>query len=483
MVTVMENDTPQILIVDDEEDICKLFKDFFDFLGYETNYETNGEKVLSELESMSYDVMFVDLKVDGTSGLEILKKSKSIHPHSEVIVVTGYGSDETVLNALHYGALSYIQKPISFSEIKIQTEMALAKKRFNNKTGMLYKLISSHDQSLIKHFHDIINLDRFSNFLNLTIDIDSLADSILSGMAEILPCKYTMFFFLDNINKEMVVFSRDSINHSTMVSIERDITNYYESLVNKEIDRSYNVRVSLSTIVTDDREDTIPILSDEFTPILIENSIHGVLGIANDDEAIPFEAKDILRMISVRVSNVLTNATLHRDTKLLALTDGLTGLLNHRAFHQRLINEFERSRRYDSHISLIVADFDDLKMINDTYGHPVGDEMLQKIGDILRDATRDSDVLARYGGDEFVILLPQTNIENACNMAERILSKVRKDTFIVQDNEIKCTLTIGVAAAPQEKIKLPEDLFETADHALYKAKRAGKNRISIAGQP
>ena len=201
METIMENETPQIFIVDDEIDICNLFKDFFDFLGYQTKYDTDGVSVLNKLESMSYDVMFVDLKLDSTNGLDVLKKSKSIHPLSEVIVVTGFGSDETVLNALHYGALSYIQKPISFSEIKIQTEMALAKKRFNIKTGEISNLISANDRSLVKHFHNIINIDRFSSFLNLTIDIDSLADSILSGIAEILPCKYTMFLFLDKINK------------------------------------------------------------------------------------------------------------------------------------------------------------------------------------------------------------------------------------------------------------------------------------------
>ena len=341
-------------------------------MGYKSEYETNGEKVLSELESINYDVLFVDLKLDTISGLEILKKSKIVHPLSEVIVVTGFGSDETVLSALHYGAFSYIQKPISFSEIKIQTEIALAKKRFNKKTHKIRDLIVKNDPSLTEHFNNIVNLDRFSNFLNLTIDIDSLADSILSGITEIIPCKYSMFLFLDDVNKEMVVFSREPINHSTVVAIGNKIASFYENLVNKKLDKSYNVRVSLSTTVTDDEKGSPPELLSFFAPILIENSIHGVLGVANEGAEIPVAAIDILQLISVRASHVLTNATLHRDTKLLALTDGLTGLLNHRAFHQRLISEFERYRRYGSQMSLIVADFDDLKKINDNYGHPVG---------------------------------------------------------------------------------------------------------------
>ena len=129
------------------------------------------------------------------------------------------------------------------------------------------------------------------------------------------------------------------------------------------------------------------------------------------------------------MSHVLANATLHRDTKLLALTDGLTGLLNHRAFHDRLNQEYERFRRYGSHLSLIVADFDDLKKFNDTYGHPVGDEVLRMVGGILRETSRETDVLARYGGDEFVILLPQTNTSNARLMGERIRKKIEDFKF------------------------------------------------------
>ena len=127
----MGSEDLKIYVVDNEIEICQLFKDFFDFMGYNSTFETNGKKFVEEIESKDYDVLFLDLKLDDISGIEILKESKKVHPISEVIVVTGFGSDETVLSSLKYGAMSYIQKPISFSGIKVQTDLAYSKRNFN----------------------------------------------------------------------------------------------------------------------------------------------------------------------------------------------------------------------------------------------------------------------------------------------------------------------------------------------------------------
>ena len=472
---------PVILIVDNEIEICNLFRDFINSMGYDSLFETDGEKLLRELDSIKYDIMFLDLKLGLISGVDILQKSKKTHPDSEVIIVTGYGSEETVLKALHNGAMSYIQKPISFSEIKVHTEEALAKRRFNIRTNALKKTMESCAPSLIKHFTDIINLDKLSTYLNLTIDIETLADLILNGIADILPGYYYSFFFFDEVNREMVIYSDEQVSSKTASKIEEQIKVFYESLVNRELEGLYNVRVILPAAKKDSEEIKPIELISFFVPLLVDNSIKGVIGISGENTPVPDDSKDILQMISARTNKILSNATLHRDTKMLALTDGLTGLLNHRAFYERLKQEFERFRRYGSFLSLLVADFDDLKTYNDTYGHPVGDEVLRHIGDILRETSRESDVLARYGGDEFVILLPQTNTRNASNMAERIKQKVQDNLFSIHSLKLKGTISMGVATVPDETIQSPQDFLESADRALYEAKRSGKNRICVAG--
>ncbi len=476
----MVNDNPKIFIVDNEIEICKLLKDFFDFIGYESIYETDGEKAFAELENIDYDLMFVDLMLNTISGVEILIKSKDIKPLSEVIVITGYGSEKTILQTLRHGASSYIQKPISFSEIKVQTEEALAKRRFNIKTEEIKKNITAPDSSLLKHFEDIIHLDRLSEFLNLTIEIDSLADSILNGIADLIPGQYYSFLFFDEINKEMVIHSREPLPKNKIEAIQSEIKNYFKKLSSIEIGDTCKVKVSVPPYTNKKVRKKTGKLSSIFVPILIENSIHGLLGVSGEKIENEEYTRDILRIVSTRISGFLTIATLHRNTKLLALTDGLTGLLNRNAFHERLESEYQRFRRYGSYLSLIVADFDYLKEINDNYGHPVGDEVLKKIGDILRETSRESDVLTRYGGDEFVIVLPETNTQNAVNMAERIREKIEKYSFKVNNHHFKCTLSLGVATAPGNKIKSSQDLLERADRALYASKRAGRNMVSVS---
>ncbi len=476
----MNRDKPAILIIDNEIEICNLFKDFFDFMGYESVIETDGHKILDDLGAYQYDLMFVDLKMGAVSGIDLLRKSKEVNPDAEVIVVTGFGSEETVLKTLYFGAFSYIQKPISFSEIKIQTEEALAKRRFNLKTASLRSGFDPRDPVVKTHFEHILNLDRLSTFLNLTIDIETLADSILSGVASILPGYCYSFLFFDDFNREIVIFSTKPIHRISVGMIESQIRSYFENLVNKDLTDLYRTRVSIPTEVLEEDKDTSQSLSSFFVPVLVDNAIKGALGVTSVGEEIDMEGRDMLRLVSWRANKVLANATLHRDTKMLALTDGLTGLLNHRAFHDRIKQEFERYRRYGTCLSLIVADFDDLKHFNDTYGHPVGDEVLRKIGDILREASRESDVLARYGGDEFVILLPQTNSKNARNMAERIRQKVEKFIFAIHDLQLRSTMSIGVATVPDGDINSPQDLLEFADRALYEAKRSGKNRVAVA---
>jgi len=352
----MNDRKPKILIVDNEIEICSLFKDFFDFIGYDSTYETDGEKIIAELGSYEYDLMFVDLKLETVSGIDILKKSKELHPFSEVIVVTGFGSEETVLATLRYGASSYIQKPISFSDIRVQTQEALAKRRFNIMTDSLKKTLRAEDQSLVKHLDTILSLDRLSQFLNLTIDIDMLGDSILHGLADIIPASYYSFFFYDKVNREMVFYSEEPLGKEVVKELGGRIRGGYEKLTNKIVEEDYNVRVS-RTSENNGSDDSVNLadLADIHAPILIENTICGVIGVTGEFGGCAGEFEDILILIANRASHVLANATLHRDTKLLALTDGLTGLLNHRAFHDRLVQEFERYKRYGSYLSLIVG--------------------------------------------------------------------------------------------------------------------------------
>lgn len=159
-----------------------------------------------------------------------------------------------------------------------------------------------------------------------------------------------------------------------------------------------------------------------------------------------------------------------------AITEDLTGLYNQRYFYKRLEEEITRARRFKHSLSLVFIDLDDLKKINDSLGHLVGDKVLKKVSKVIQENIRKIDIPARYGGDEIVIVLPETDTLSARILAERIREKV-EDTFAQTDTP--ATVSIGIATFPEDATQ-KVDLFQKADLAMYKAKQKGKNRVEIS---
>jgi diguanylate cyclase (GGDEF)-like protein len=161
----------------------------------------------------------------------------------------------------------------------------------------------------------------------------------------------------------------------------------------------------------------------------------------------------------------------------LAAFDELTGSYNRRAMNQILDLELNRSRRYGHFISILMMDIDHFKKVNDEYGHLTGDQVLREFTSKVNDLLRTNDTLCRYGGEEFLAILPETAEENAVKVGQRICSSVCNEPFIINDIPIYITVSIGaISHSPQTEITLAE-LLEQADQALYKAKKMGRNRV------
>jgi diguanylate cyclase (GGDEF)-like protein len=179
----------------------------------------------------------------------------------------------------------------------------------------------------------------------------------------------------------------------------------------------------------------------------------------------------------------------NRELAVLAFRDGLTGLYNHRTFHERLREEMARARRYGKPLSLVVADIDHFKSLNDQYGHTLGDEVLKRAAELLRggggaatggagSGSRESDVIARYGGEEFVLLLPETAKAGARLKAERLLGELKAATF---PGGRQVSMSFGVASFPEDA-RTSEELLAFADHALQVAKRLGRSQVQVYGE-
>jgi diguanylate cyclase (GGDEF)-like protein len=169
--------------------------------------------------------------------------------------------------------------------------------------------------------------------------------------------------------------------------------------------------------------------------------------------------------------------TLNKKFRELAIRDGLTGLFNHRHGEDRLADEVDRARKFNRNLSLLFIDLDNFKFFNDKHGHLAGDEVLHSLGKLMSGATRDSDTLARWGGEEFIIIAPETNEQQACQLAETIRKLVAAYAFPHADQQPlgHVSLSIGVATM-SDGIANAEQLLNLADKAVYRAKESGRDR-------
>jgi len=187
------------------------------------------------------------------------------------------------------------------------------------------------------------------------------------------------------------------------------------------------------------------------------------------------DALRMLEVIALQAGQAVLRAQLFDQTERLATTDGLTGLLNHRAFQARAEEALAQARRYGRACSVLLTDVDHFKAVNDTYGHPIGDQVLRGVAQILREKARDTDLVARYGGEEFAVIMPETDGKGALVIAERIREAVQAKVFQTELGPLQITISVGIAAAPANGTA-KQELVDLADQCLYFAKRNGRNR-------
>ena len=207
----------------------------------------------------------------------------------------------------------------------------------------------------------------------------------------------------------------------------------------------------------------------------------GVMSIARRGRPFSLSEEELLRYLAGQAMQSIENASLHETVHQQAVTDELTGLPNVRQLHATLDRELERSRRFRSPLGLLMLDIDDFKQVNDTYGHQQGDEVLAAVASVLRDLSRDIDTPARYGGEELVVVLPETDSGGAAQLGERMREAIERlrVPMLRGSGQLRVTASFGAASVP-ESASEKEGLIATADAALYRAKRAGKNRVERA---
>jgi len=214
-------------------------------------------------------------------------------------------------------------------------------------------------------------------------------------------------------------------------------------------------------------------------PLVCQDMVVGVLNLADKMSSGGFNTGEIalIELFGQLIGASIGNIKLFEKIQHQARMDGLTGLVNHKTFYEILEKELWRSRRYGGQITLIMVDMDNLKKINDSYGHHAGDKAIHEVGQRIKGCIRQIDTAARYGGDEFAVILLNTTLEGATVVAQRMVEAVSHSPTIWKKEQIAVSISVGLAQYDADST--PEDIANRADKALYKAKEQGKNTLRV----
>lgn len=331
----------------------------------------------------------------------------------------------------------------------------------------------------VRALHDLIGVAHASVS---TIELDTALDAILESAMNFTDMPAGSVALYDNRNGELTLRAHAGLSSKF---VTRDVWTVTPGGLTDQLLRRDEILFIEDTEQADNFNNPLAlqegIRSLICIPLVTKGSIHGILYL---DDFKPRSFKQnrvaLISVLARFAAMSIENAKLHHETRQMAVTDALTGLHNRRYFEQVIPQEIERARRYGLSLSLFFIDADDFKKFNDTYGHPMGDRILATIGRAVKKALRSVDFAFRFGGEEFVVLLPETPIESAIKVAERIRQRVISDSRKVMCSDVAepVTVSIGIACFPQDA-KDATSLVEVADNLLYQAKGAGKNRILI----
>ncbi len=327
----------------------------------------------------------------------------------------------------------------------------------------------------------LLSLDQFL-FLHKSIsrlNFEDIKEILEEKLPYILSIKYFSLFLFDKVQRVLTLSCHNHPKFPDELSLDlhesgimQDALSQGRYIFEPDFSKSKYFKGKLN-----------PLFKNDFlvcVPLMIENQIIGVLNI-NDNEKGAFGVGDLDYTLNIVefISLSISNALLYEKTEMLSVTDGLTQLYNHRQLQNILKSEFNRSKRYQSPLSLIMMDVDHFKTVNDTYGHQMGDEILIALASVISRVCRANDSAARYGGEEFLLVLPETPIEGAKQFADRIRNEFAKKKFKCKEKTFQVTLSCGVAELDVKHMKFSTELIQLADRALYRAKEEGRNRTIV----
>jgi len=316
------------------------------------------------------------------------------------------------------------------------------------------------------------------------LDIGRIADVCVKKIPNLVGVRFSSLYILDETNNILHLLKH---NHPFLINKIVSLNQNPPSLMtmavrSKELILVRNIDTHKRPIIRKSQRafaENYQTNNCAIVPLICQDRVVGVLNLADKMHGGSFDREDIalIELFGQLVGASIGNIKLFEKIQRQATTDGLTGLVNHKTFYEVLEKELWRTRRYGGQISLIMVDIDNLKSINDAYGHRAGDKVIREISRKIKECIRQIDTAARYGGDEFAVILPNTSLSDAIVVGERMVNIVARCPISWKKDQIQVSISVGLGQYDADTN--PEDITSRSDQALYTAKQAGKNTVRI----
>ncbi|MGI9590460.1 MAG: diguanylate cyclase [Myxococcota bacterium] len=452
---------PRVVVVDDDRLIREMVRDA---IRQEVRVESceTAEAALEALTREPADLVISDLTMPGLSGIELLERVQREHPGTDFVLLTANASVESAVGALRMGAADYLTKPVNPEELAMVVERILARR----------KLLHENER-----LRDELTLLDACRALMRCLDPGEVHAVSLDLLLGALPSERALALFHRSggptgLGMALRGFGEDDARLLREVLLEE-----------KPVDLGLYRELTLSgegAIAEALREAGISSGRGIAVPLRGRERKGGVLWVCEEERRLGARDLGQARLVGGHAEMALQNAERYHQAKERAFVDDVTEVYNARFLLQATEHEIQRAERYDKELAVLFLDLDRFKLVNDRHGHLVGSGVLRSLSRVLQECIRQVDTLARYGGDEFTILLVDTGLEDALTIAERIRCTVADTLFEGGQGEpIRLTISIGVACYPRHGTNR-DGLLDAADKAMYRAKSRGRDCVCSA---
>ncbi len=471
----MDKPLIKLLVVDDDEEDFLIVRDLLSKTKdkrFKLTWASTYEAGLDLVDQDGFAAILVDYNLRQRNGLDFIREVTDIHEDVPTILLTGQGGYEVDVQAMEAGADDFLMKkeinpPLLERTIRYAIEHKQIEIRLRQDAERAELLAD-----LTRDFAEA-GFDTRQMILKITRRIsETFGDAVIMRT---LGRDGRTLELMEAYHPDQR--ARRDLNEATARTVPEIDEDHYTALL---CETSPDKLAAFTRREFASWFEQYPVDSAFVAPLCSHGRLIGILSIIRNTPGgpIPREDQNFYIDLANRAALAIENARLHAEVEHLAERDSLTGFLNRRGFLPLAERELERHQRYGTPLSIIMLDIDHFKEINDTYGHDFGDKVLKTLTESCELNIRKIDIACRYGGDEFVILLPQTELPKAVRVANRIRTCFARRTRLPNGKRSNLTVSIGLTKASEETSNL-ETLIQKADQALYLAKERGRNRVEV----